>query len=44
MFWIPAERREVKGGRFLTSTCTKDFSMVMNISTLRSMRDGFWKS
>lgn len=25
-------------------TCTKDFSMVMNISTLRSMRDGFWKS
>lgn len=25
-------------------TCTRDFSMVMNISTLRSIREGFWKS
>jgi len=25
-------------------TCTKDFSIVMNISTLRSILEGFWKS
>lgn len=25
-------------------TCTTDFSMVMNISTFRSILDGFWKS
>lgn len=25
-------------------TCTKDFSIVMNISTFRSILDGFWKS
>lgn len=32
------------GPRVASLTCTRDFSMVMNISTLRSIREGFWKS
>lgn len=34
----------VKNDCWTKLTCTRDFSIVINISTFRSILDGFWKS